>query len=84
MSTYSKSAFKAALLALAAQESISDSDFSDAVYQAVAQHGLSQQVLQDELEASPATLDRWYQGQNLPPALARRKIILLVAALISL
>ncbi len=72
--SFEKESFRKHLSQLA-QGTIADAAFADAIYQAVAAHGLSEAQFRDALGLSGGTVERWTMGKNLPQPMVRAKIL---------
>lgn len=76
-------AFKARLAKLAAQDSIGDADFADAVYQSISSFGIAEQQFREALGLSAGTVERWTTGHNLPQTIVRSSILRWIAGNLS-
>jgi hypothetical protein len=70
-----KAAYRKKLAALAAQQSVADLDYADAIYTAVSSFGLSEQAFRDAFGLTAGAVERWTQGRNLPQPIVRPKIM---------
>lgn len=68
-------AFHHRLAKLSESATISDADFADCCYQAVAHHGMDPDDLRRALDLGGHPVDRWIQGANLPQPAVRGKIL---------
>lgn len=67
--------FKRHLQDLCSKNEISDAAFADAVYQAVAAHGLAEDGLRDTFSLTKEAFTRWTMSKNLPQPMVRAKIL---------
>lgn len=75
--------FKARLAKLAAQDSISDVDFADAIYQSISTFGIAEQQFRNGLGLSAGTALRWTTSHNLPQTIVRSSILRWIAGNLS-
>ncbi len=68
-------AFKKRLEKLAAQSAISDADFADTVYDAMAEFGISEDDFRDTFGMTKGAVERWITLKNLPQPVVRGKIL---------
>lgn len=80
--SFERARFKAHLKQLTASGDISDAAFAEAVYEAVASHGLAESDLRDTLGLSSGALERWTMQKNLPQPMVRGKVLGMIADLL--
>lgn len=74
--SYESAAFKARLAETASAGTVQDQMFSDTIYTAVSQFGMTEDLFRDSFGLSKGTVERWMQGQSLPQPQIRPKILL--------
>lgn len=60
---------------LAAAPTVSDQDFAEAVYDALAITGISEDSFRDHFGLTKDAVHRWTQGQSLPQPMIRGKVL---------
>lgn len=80
--SFERARFKAQLRQLTAAGDISDAAFAEAVYEAVASHGIDQSALRDTLSLTQGAIERWTMQKNLPQPVVRAKVLGMIADLL--
>lgn len=78
--SFEKESFKRQLAQLAARAEIADADFAEAVYEAVARFGISENEFRAEFGVTGGAVERWTMQKNLPQLTVRAKILHWIAA----
>ncbi|MBI1214264.1 MAG: hypothetical protein GC185_00430 [Alphaproteobacteria bacterium] len=70
-----RAAYRKRLEHLAAQQSVDEADFADAVYTAQSAFGIEEQAFRDMFGLTAGAVERWTQRKNLPQPGVRPKIL---------